>query len=96
MKSERGPGACLRRGICLRALLAGGFAQVLERAARCGQLPVGDMTVAVDGTKVLANASRHAAVSYARLASSCAKSGGAGRMPAGPDPRTATKKPKPL
>jgi transposase len=49
-----------------RVLLAGSFAQVLELAARCGQLQVGDITVAVDGTKVLANASRHAAVSYAR------------------------------
>ena len=49
-----------------RALLAGSFAQVLELAARCGQLQIGDITVAVDGTKVLANASRHAAVSHAR------------------------------
>jgi transposase len=39
-----------------RVLLAGSFAQVLELAARCEQLQVGDITVAVDGTKVLANA----------------------------------------
>ena len=47
-------------------LVAGGFAQVLELAARCGVLKVGDITVAIDGTKVLANASKHAAVSYGR------------------------------
>jgi transposase len=49
-----------------RALLARSFAQTLELAARCGQLQVGDLTVAVDGTKILASASRHAAVSYER------------------------------
>lgn len=49
-----------------RALLACCFAQLLELAARCGQLQVGDITVAVDGTKILANASRHGAVSYER------------------------------
>ena len=48
------------------ALLSAGFAQVLELAARCGVLRVGEITVAIDGTKVLANASKHAAVSYAR------------------------------
>lgn len=47
-------------------LVACGFAQVLELAARCGVLKVGDITVAIDGTKVLANASKHAAVSYGR------------------------------
>jgi transposase len=49
-----------------RELVACGFAQVLELAARCGVLKVGDITVAIDGTKVLANASKHAAVSYGR------------------------------
>lgn len=49
-----------------RALVAGGFTRVLELAARCGQLRVGDITVAIDGTKILASASRHAAVSYER------------------------------
>ena len=49
-----------------RALLAASFAQVLEMAARCGVLKVGGISVAIDGTKVLANASKHAAVSYAR------------------------------
>ena len=47
-------------------MLAAGFAQVLELAARCGVLQVGGITVAIDGTKVLANASKHAAVSYER------------------------------
>jgi transposase len=46
------------------ALLAQSFAQVLEMAARCGVLKVGGITVAIDGTKVLANASKHTAVSY--------------------------------
>ena len=49
-----------------RELLSRGFAQVLELAARCRVLQVGDITVAIDGTKVLANASKHAAVSYQR------------------------------
>jgi transposase len=46
------------------ALLGESFAQVLEMAARCGVLKVGGITVAIDGTKVLANASKHTAVSY--------------------------------
>ena len=46
------------------ALLARSFAQVVELAARCGVLKVGGITVAIDGTKVLASASKHAAVSY--------------------------------
>jgi transposase len=45
-------------------LLQRAFAQVLELAARCGVLKVGGVTVALDGTKVLANASKHAAVSH--------------------------------
>lgn len=49
-----------------RALLADAFAQILELAARSQQLRVGDITVAIDGTKILANASRHSAVSYER------------------------------
>jgi transposase len=49
-----------------RALLSSAFAQVLELAARCKVVRVGNVTVAIDGTKVLANASRHAAVSYER------------------------------
>jgi len=46
------------------ALLGACFAQVLELAAGCGVLRVGGITVAIDGTKILANASRHSAVSY--------------------------------
>jgi IS5 family transposase len=46
------------------ALLNTAFAQVLELAARCGVLKVGGVTVAIDGTKILANASKHSAVSY--------------------------------
>lgn len=49
-----------------RGLLGSAFAQVLELAARCKVLKVGNVTVAIDGSKVLANASRHAAVSYER------------------------------
>lgn len=47
------------------ALLQQAFAQILEMAARCGVLKVGQVTVAIDGTKVLANASKHSAVGYA-------------------------------
>lgn len=46
------------------ALLRTSFAQVLELAAGCGVLKVGGITVAIDGTKVLASASKHSAVSY--------------------------------
>jgi hypothetical protein len=49
-----------------RELLACSFARVIELSARCGVLRVGNLTVAIDGTKVLANASKHAAVSYGR------------------------------
>src|SRR5574344_1782983 len=49
-----------------RALLADAFAQIPEPAARSQQLQVGNITVAIDGTKILANASRHSAVSYER------------------------------
>jgi hypothetical protein len=47
-------------------LVESGFAQVLEMAARCGVLKVGGITVAIDGTKILASASKHAAMSYER------------------------------
>jgi transposase len=49
-----------------RELLARSFAQVIEMSARCGVLKVGGITVAIDGTKVLASASKHAAVSHQR------------------------------
>ena len=49
-----------------RELLAGSFAQVIELSARCGVLKVGGITVALDGTKIMASASRHSAVSHGR------------------------------
>jgi len=49
-----------------KELLESAFVQVLELAARCEVLKVGSITVAIDGTKVLANASRHSAMSYQR------------------------------
>ena len=45
-------------------LLASSFHQVLELAARAKVLQVGDITVAIDGTKILANASKHSAISH--------------------------------
>ena len=45
-------------------LLTRAFEQILELSARCGVLKVGQITVAIDGTKILANASKHAAVSH--------------------------------
>ena len=45
-------------------LLETAFHQVLELAARASVLKVGNLTVAIDGTKILANASKHSAVSY--------------------------------
>ena len=47
-----------------KELLSHAFHQVLELAARARVLQVGDITVAIDGTKILANASKHSAVSY--------------------------------
>ena len=47
-----------------KSLLQETFARVLELAQVLNFLQVGQITVAVDGTKVLANASKHAAVSY--------------------------------
>jgi hypothetical protein len=46
------------------ALLDKAFSTVLELAARVGVMKVRQVTVAIDGTKVLANASKHAAASY--------------------------------
>ena len=45
-------------------LLTQAFKQNLELSARCGVLQVGQITVAIDGTKILANASKHSAVSH--------------------------------
>jgi transposase len=47
-----------------KALVQAAFVRVLELAQELKLLQVGQITVAVDGTKVLANASKHAAVSY--------------------------------
>jgi transposase len=47
-----------------KALLSSSFHQVLELAARARVIQVGDITIAIDGTKILANASKHSAVSY--------------------------------
>lgn len=47
-----------------RGLLERAFSSVLEMAARVGVMKVGNVTVAIDGTKILANASKHAAASY--------------------------------
>jgi transposase len=47
-----------------QALVQECFVRVLELAQALKFLQVGQITVAVDGTKVLANASKHAAVSY--------------------------------
>jgi len=49
-----------------RAVLAESFVRVLELARECKLLRVGQLTLAADGTKVLANASKHNAVSYQR------------------------------
>ena len=46
--------------------LAESFVRVLELARELKVLKVGQITLAADGTKVLANASKHAAVSYQR------------------------------
>lgn len=47
-----------------KALLQATFVRVLELAQALKFLQVGQITVAVDGTKVLAQASKHSAVSY--------------------------------
>lgn len=49
-----------------QALLAESFVKVLQLAQQLKVLQVGRITVAVDGTKILANASKHSAVSYER------------------------------
>ncbi len=48
-------------------LLSSCFHQVLELAAGSGVLKVGDLTISLDGTKLLANASRHSAMSHGRI-----------------------------
>src|ERR1017187_462317 len=49
-----------------KPLLSELFVKVLEMARELKVLKVGQITVSVDGTKVMANASKHSAVSYER------------------------------
>ena len=49
-----------------QALLSESFVKVLQLAQQLEVLKFGQLTVAADGTKVLANASKHSAVSYER------------------------------
>lgn len=49
-----------------QALLSESFVKVLQLAQQLKLLKVGLLTVAADGTKVLANASKHSSVSYER------------------------------
>jgi transposase len=49
-----------------QALLSESFVKVLHLAQQVNVLQFGQITVAVDGTKVLAHASKHSAVSYER------------------------------
>jgi transposase len=49
-----------------KAVLTESFVKVLQLAQELKVLQFGQITVAVDGTKVLANASKHSAVSYER------------------------------
>ena len=49
-----------------QALLTESFVGVLQLAQQLKLLKFGQLTVAADGTKVQANASKHSAVSYAR------------------------------
>ena len=50
-----------------KELLSSCFHQVLELAANAQVLKVGNITVAIDGTKILANASKHSAMSHGHL-----------------------------
>jgi transposase len=50
-----------------KKLLSSCFHQVLELAANAEVLKVGNVTVAIDGTKILANASKHSAMSHGHL-----------------------------
>lgn len=50
-----------------KELLSSCFHQVLELAANAQVIKVGNITVAIDGTKILANASKHSAMSHGHL-----------------------------
>jgi transposase len=49
-----------------KPLLSESFVKVLEMAQKLKVLKLGQITVSIDGTKVMANASKHSAVSYER------------------------------
>lgn len=55
------------------ALLTEGFVKVLELAGELKLARFGQMTVSLDGTKIAANASKHAAVSYERAGQTMAR-----------------------
>lgn len=59
--------------------LAGLFVQGLQLCARAGLVKLGQ--VALDGTKIKANASQHKAMSYGRMEESCPGSAGIGVRP---------------
>lgn len=50
-----------------KELLGSCFHQVLELAGSAEVFKIGDITVAIDGTKILANASKHSAMSHGHL-----------------------------
>jgi transposase len=50
-----------------KELLSSCFHQILELASTANILKVGDLTVSVDGTKILANASKHSGMSHGHL-----------------------------
>src|SRR5580765_406347 len=56
---------CDFRALHLEEELSALFVQVVKLARECGLAKLG--TIAVDGTKIKANASRHKAMSYARM-----------------------------
>jgi hypothetical protein len=62
VKAYRGSGSASYHPAMLLGLLVYGFVEVLKLASAMGMLKLG--TVALDGTKVHANASRHNALSY--------------------------------
>ncbi|MEI6033227.1 MAG: transposase [Verrucomicrobiae bacterium] len=67
-----------------RELLDKAFSTVLEMAARVGVMKVGNVTVAIDGTKILANASKHAAASYEKAGEAMREQG---KKPRGKEPK---------
>jgi len=60
-------------------------------AARVGVMKVGNVTVAIDGTKILANASKHAAASYEKAGEAMREQG---KNPRGKEPKEPDSKPE--